>query len=172
MKAFFIAATVVLSTASPAAAEVVSATADSFILRFSAPVSADPERIYTAIGQVGLWWDGGHTYSGSAVNMTMDLKPGGCFCEALPGGGIAHGEVIAAWPERMVRLNAPLGPLQATDPAAVLTFSWSQPTEGEGRTLTATYAVTGAGVGALAQPVDGVMGIQFDRLARFIEAGR
>ena len=37
--------------------------------------------------------------------MTLTLKPGGCFCEALPGGGVQHGVVIMAWPAQgLVRL--------------------------------------------------------------------
>lgn len=156
--------------ATAAAAEVTDRRDDGFTLTFESRVSAPPEAIYAGLGQIGQWWDGGHTYSGDSANLTLDLKPGGCFCEALPGGGVQHGVVVLAWPEQMVRINAALGPLQDTDPAAVLTFSWSPAAEG-GHTLTATYVVTGPGMGALAAPVDQVMAAQFSRLVDHLSAG-
>ncbi len=155
--------------AAPALAEVVSQTADGFTLRYQVVLETTPEDIWISLGRIGDWWEDAHTYSGDAANMTIELKPGGCFCEALPGGGVRHGEVVMAWPERMLRLYAALGPLQATDPAAALTFEWA--TEGGGQTLTATYVVAGPGLGAFAGGVDGVLKTQFDNLARHIERG-
>lgn len=155
--------------AGAASAEVTSRTADGFVLNYSAQMTEGPEEIWTALGLVGHWWSDDHAYYASR-NMTMDLRPGGCFCETLPGpGGVKHGEVVIAWPDRMLRLNAPLGPLQATGPAAVLTFEWK--TEGDGWALTATYAVNGPDMGAFAAPVDGVLGEQFDNLVVYIRAG-
>ena len=155
--------------ATAATAEVVSQTADGFTLRYQVALETTPEDIWASLGRIGDWWEDAHTYSGEAANMSIELKPGGCFCEALSGGGVKHGEVVMAWPERTLRLNAALGPLQATDPAAVLTFDWA--TEGAGQTLTATYVVSGPGLGAFAGGVDGVLKTQFDNLARHIERG-
>lgn len=153
----------------PVRAEVTEQSADGFTLRYEIALETTPDDIWTSLGQVGDWWEDAHTYSGDASNMTIELKPGDCFCEALPGGGVKHGEVVMAWPERMLRLNAALGPLQATDPAAVLTFEWKP--ESRGWTLSATYVVSGPGLGAFAGGVDEVLKTQFDNLVRHIDDG-
>lgn len=167
--AIFAAAACVV--AAPARAEVVDQSADGFSLRFQTLLDSPAEDIWAALGQIGQWWESSHSYSGDATNMTIDLKPGGCFCEALPGGGVQHGVVVMAWPEQMLRLNAPLGPLQATGPAAVLTFSWAPGEGGRGLMLSATYVVSGPGVGVFAAPVEGVLKTQYDNLIRHIDTG-
>ena len=156
--------------AGSAVAEVTVSGPDSFTLDYAVEVETTPEAAYASMADIGRWWEASHTYSGDAANLSLALAPGGCFCEALPGGGVQHGVVVLAWPEQMVRINAALGPLQDTDPAAVLTFSWSPAAEG-GHTLTATYVVTGPGMGALAAPVDQVMAAQFSRLVDHLSAG-
>lgn len=157
-----LAAVAGLLFAAPARAEVVERDADGFLLRMTAAAPVDAARAYASVSQIARWWDPAHTYSGDAANLTMDLSPGGCFCERLPGGGVRHGEVVLAWPERMVRLDAPLGPLQETGASAVWTLSWS-PAEGGRQALDWTYRVRGPGVGAYADAVDGVMRGQFER---------
>ena len=37
------------------------------------------------------WWDGQHTYSGDAKNLSLRAVPGGCFCERLADGDLARG---------------------------------------------------------------------------------
>lgn len=163
-------AAAVLALPSAALAEVRSSAADAFTLRYEAVVPVPPETAYAALGEVGRWWESAHTYSGDANNLTLALQPGGCFCETLgEGGGVEHGRVVLAWPARTLRLNAALGPLQETDPAAVLTVGF-EAGEGGGAKVTATYVVHGAGVGAMAAAVDQVLQIQFDRYVGF--AGR
>src|SRR5690606_35124174 len=130
------------------------------------------EAVLEAIGRPAAWWSDAHTYSGSASNITVDLRPGGCWCEALPGGGVKHGEAVLVWPEqRMVRFDAPFGPLQSIGADAVLTMTWVDD-EGGGRILKWSFVVTGPGVGAMADPVDGVLAEQFERLANHLEGAR
>ncbi|HZV83363.1 MAG TPA: hypothetical protein VFF48_00085 [Brevundimonas sp.] len=156
----------------PAAAEVVSRSETGFSLSFEQPVTASPEAILAAVGRPGAWWSDAHTYSGSASNIRLDLTPGGCWCEALPDGGVKHGETVLVWPERrMVRFNAPFGPLQATDAKAVLTMSWADPRDGAARSLKWTFVVEGAGTGAMADVIDGVIAEQFRRLAEHFTVG-
>jgi arylsulfatase A-like enzyme len=96
--------------AGEARAEVVRQWDTGFAIRHvvEAPVRAD--RAYAALGEVGRWWSSAHTYSGDAPKaLTLEMKPGGCFCEALAGGGVAHGTVVLAWPAQgMLRLDAAL----------------------------------------------------------------
>lgn len=154
------------AAASPAAAEVTARSTDGFSLSYERRIAAPPEAVLTAVANPAAWWSDAHTYSGAAANLSIDLRPGGCWCETLPGGGVKHAEAALVWPERrMVRFDAPLGPLQGIGADAVLTMSWADTDDGAGRLLKWTFVVTGPGAGAMADPVDGVMAEQFGRLA-------
>src|SRR5690606_4060793 len=162
-------AAVVAALAGPAAAEVRTRTADGFTLTFEAPVTAPAEAVLGAVGRPAAWWSDAHTYSGSASNITVDLSPGGCWCEALPGGGVKHAETVLVWPEqRMVSFEAPFGPLRSIGADAVLTMSWADAEDGAGRTLKWTFVVNGPGTGAMADAIDAVTSEQFGRLAEHL----
>lgn len=157
-----LALTVIATTAS---AEVRTRTDGSFTLAFERPVAASPEAVLETVATPAAWWSSDHTYSGDAANIRLDLVPGGCWCEAMPGGGIKHAETVLVWPERrMVRFDAPFGPLQGIGADAVLTMTWSDPANGEQRVLRWTYVVNGPGAGAMADAIDGVLAEQFRRL--------
>ena len=152
--------------ATTASAEIKARTDSGFTLAFERPVRAAPETVLEAVAMPAGWWSSAHTYSGDAANIRLDMIPGGCWCEALPGGGVKHGEAIMVWPDRnMVRFDAPFGPLQGIGADAVLTMSWA-PVEGQAtRRLRWTFVVSGPGSGAMAEPVHAVMQEQFGRLA-------
>jgi len=151
--------------ATTAAAEVRARTDNGFTLAFERPVRAAPETVLEAVAMPAGWWSSAHTYSGDAANIRLDLIPGGCWCEALPGGGVKHAEVVLVMPERrMVRFDAPFGPLQGMGADAVLTMTWSDPPEGGERLLRWSYVVNGPGAGAMADVIDSVMTEQFRRL--------
>ncbi|MDQ8028332.1 MAG: hypothetical protein REJ23_06370 [Brevundimonas sp.] len=164
-----LAAAVVLMLATPAAAEVVERGPDHFVLRYEADLRTSREGVQTAIGEIGRWWDGSHTYSGDAGNLSLQFEPGGCLCEAMPDGTrFEHGRLVEI-AETGVVLDAPLGPLKGRATVAQLGFGWVG-TDREW-SLIMTYVVRGPGVGAWADGVDSVMGGQFNRLTRYIEAG-
>ena len=73
--------------ATPAAAEVKSASDGGFEVVSVEMVKATPAAAYDALRNPGQWWNGEHTYSGDAKNMTIDARAGGCFCEKTEGGG-------------------------------------------------------------------------------------
>ena len=151
--------------ATTAAAEVRARTDNGFTLAFERPVRAAPETVLEAVAMPAGWWSSAHTYSGDAANIRLDLIPGGCWCEALPGGGVKHAEVVLVMPERrMVRFDAPFGPLHGMGADAVLTMTWSDPPEGGERLLKWSYVVNGPGTGAMADVIDSVMTEQFRRL--------
>ena len=169
MKRLLLAA-VLAVIATPAAAEVTNRSDNGFSLSYERAVTAPDEAILAAIGRPAAWWSDAHTYSGSASNITVDLRPGGCWCEALPGGGVKHAETLLVWPaQRMVRFDAPFGPLQSMGAEAVLTMSWADGVAG--RTLKWSFVVTGPGAGAMADAIDGVMSEQFGRLASHLGSG-
>ncbi|MGA0544702.1 hypothetical protein ACO2Q1_05475 [Brevundimonas sp. VNH65] len=167
VRAAFVFAALMPSLAS---AEVVERGADHFVLRRAVALAGSGELAWRAVGDVGRWWDSAHTYSGDAANMSIQLEPGGCFCEANVNGGVfEHGRVVEADPKTGVRLNAPLGPLKGRATQADLSIGWSGGDRGQD--LVMSYVVRGPGMGAFADGVDGVMTIQFDRLVRFIQHG-
>jgi len=172
LKALIAAAALALSAApapAPAAAEVVARSADSFTLRYAVPLETSAGDVVLALEDIGGWWDGAHTYSGDARNLSLSLDPGGCFCEALPGGGaFEHGRVVALDDDHLA-LDAPLGPLKGRASKANLVFSW--PDAGRGTMVTMTFVVEGPGLGAVADPVNDVMALQFERLIRYVEYG-
>lgn len=164
-----LAALAVLASASTAAAEVVARTADSFTLRYEVGAEIDPSDIPGALVDVGRWWDSDHTYSGDAANITVDLTPGGCWCEKLADGTqFEHARVVSIAPDRIV-FDAPFGPLKGKATKAVLTVTW--PPANAGWTPTWEMVVEGPGLGAMADGVDGVMGAGFQRWLRYLERG-
>ena len=151
--------------ATGASAEVRARTDNGFTLGYERPVRAGPDTVLETVAMPSGWWSSDHTYSGDAANIRLDMIPGGCWCEALPGGGVKHAEVVMVWPgRRMVRFDAPFGPLQGMGTDAVLTMTWSDPPDGGERVLRWTFVVSGPGTGAMADVIDGVMTEQFRRL--------
>lgn len=158
--------------AAPAAAEVRSNAPDGFVLEQVVVIDAPPERVWTRLGEIQRWWNGGHSYSGEAENLSLDLAVPGCFCEKLDGGrgSVEHARVVHADRGKLLRLSGGLGPLQAE--AAVGTLSFALATQGQGTRLTMTYVVGGnlRGKGAmLAAPVDAVLAEQLSRLKASVE---
>ena len=100
--------------AAPLRGEVIESTAAGFLVRNTAAINAPPAKVYAALTDgVGDWWDPAHTFSHNAHNLSLDAKPGGCFCERLPdGGGVEHMNVVYASPGKLLRLTGAIGPLQ------------------------------------------------------------
>lgn len=152
--------------AAPAAADVkVSDT--GFVVENKAIVSAAPDTVWAALVAPARYWNPDHSYSGKAENFTLDAKAGGCFCEALPGGGsVEHMRVVFAMPGSTLRLVGGLGPLQSEGVAATLT--WTLKPASGGTEITQTYVVGGHmrfDVPATAPVVGQVLNEQLTRLA-------
>lgn len=177
MRIALIVAALLLGTAGAAHAEVKQTWAAGFRLEDRATVAASPDKVWAALGQIGKWWNGAHSYSGDSANMTMPLTPGGCFCEALPklgaDAGVKHGEVVMAMPDRALRIAAPLGPMQDEGVSAALTFTLKPAADGATEVIL-TYNVGGARpeIVAFAAGVDGVLAEQLGRLKSFTETGK
>jgi uncharacterized protein YndB with AHSA1/START domain len=156
--------------AAPASAEVTSSSAIHFDIESRVTVPASPARTFEALGQPGSWWNGEHSYSGSASNMRLELWAGGCFCETLPDGGtVEHMHVIQALPGRILRMSGGLGPLQSEALAGTLT--WSLRAVEGGTEITSVYLVSGhvrGDIATYAAPVDAVLREQLDRLRAYL----
>jgi uncharacterized protein YndB with AHSA1/START domain len=147
---------------------------NGFLVKFEVSVNAPATKVYNAlVGQIGSWWDSEHTYSGDAKNLSIDARPGGCFCEKLPnGGGIEHARVIYVAPREILRLSGALGPLQASGVAGTLTWKLTSSTDDTRVQL--SYSVGGfidGGFEKVAPLVESVLRQQLDRLKQFAETG-
>ena len=150
-------------------------TQNGFLVKFEVRINAPAAKVYEAlVGQVGSWWNPEHTYSHDAKNLSIDARPGGCFCEKLPnGGGIEHLRVVYVAPPQVVRFSGALGPLQASGVAGSMT--WKLTGGPDNTRLDLSYSVGGfipGGFEKIAPAVEGMLREQLDRLKQFIETGK
>lgn len=155
-----------LAMALPARAEVQAGAPHGFTAGGAVSIAAPPDAVWAVLVQPSAWWDPDHTWFGRAEGLTLDLRPGGCWCEAGPdGAGAVHMTVTRVVPGETLMLSGALGPLQAEGVAGALTLSLTP--EGDGARLTWRYSVGGQAQGGLeawAPPVDGVLTHQINRL--------
>ena len=156
-----------------ATADVTDAAPNGFSCVNRAVVKAPPAQVWQAIvADVAKWWSPAHSWSGDAANFSIEARAGGCFCEALPGGGsVEHLRVVFVQPPKLLRMTGGLGPLQAMGVAGSFSFELSPQPDG-GTRITLTAAVGGYRAGGLdgfAAPVDRVLGEQLARLAQFVD---
>jgi len=154
-----------LLAASPASAEVVSTSSNGFEVRHVVNLVVPPEIAFAAFADLPAWWDPEHTYSGDSKNLSLELAPGGCFCERIPpGGGVEHMHVAFLDPGKRVILTGALGPLLYEATTGVMDVQVKM--NAGGARLTLDYKVAGfanGGAQALAPAVDKVLGEQMKR---------
>ena len=154
-------------------AEVKEAGPDHFLSQNTRTVHVAPAKLYAALIDIGHWWSGKHTYSGDAAHLSIQAEAGGCYCERWNDQSVAHGRVIWASPNHLLRLDTAQGPLQNMAVQGVMTFVLKPAPDGT--TLQFEYRVNGAsnsGLDKLAPVVDGVMMEQLQRLQRYAETGK
>lgn len=155
-----------------AAAEVVASSPSGFAVRNSVVIKAVPERVYEAlVKDVGSWWNSSHTFFGSAKNLSIEDRPGGCFCERTPDGrSVKHLEVVLVHPGRSLSLRGGLGPMLNMGVQGAFAFTL---TAGEGGTNVELRTNVGGfspdGLQGLAPAVDRVLAEQLARLKTHIE---
>ena len=158
-----------LSMPASAAAEVVGSNNNGFELRRTVDLRLPPRAAFDAFTQISRWWDKAHTYSGNSANLSLVLRPGGCFCEALPrGGGVEHMRVSYLAPGERLVMTGSLGPLLYEATSGVMDVRVAR-TAGGSR-LTLDYKVAGfanGGAAKLAPFVDAVLAGQLDRYRRY-----
>jgi uncharacterized protein YndB with AHSA1/START domain len=164
----------VLGASLTASAEVVDAGATGFSIKVNSEVNATPSTVFRLLSeQIGRWWDSAHTFSGSAANLIIEPRVGGCFCERLRNGGVQHMVVTRIDAPRVLVLHGGLGPLGSMGVAGALEWELE---ERSGRTqLQVVYNVGGYIKGdftQLAPVVDGVIANQVKRLKAVSETGR
>ena len=162
-------ASIALFIASPAAAEVVSASPNGFEVRETVNLVVPADVAFAAFADVGAWWNAEHTYSGDSANLSLKLEPGGCFCESFPkGGGIEHMRVTMIDPGKHVILTGSLGPLLYEATTGVMDVSVKSAAGGS--QLVLDYRAAGFANGGgdkLATAVDNVLADQMKRLRAY-----
>jgi hypothetical protein len=158
-----------------AEAKVMDAAAGGFTIKHSFEVNKGAAEAYTLFAsKIAAWWDSDHTYSGKSENLSLELRPNGCFCESLENqGSIVHMTVIYAQPGKILRMSGGLGPLQQFGAAGAMTIEFAG--EANRTTVTLTYSVGGYAPGGfekLAPLVDQVMVGQMGRYERFVNTGK
>lgn len=157
-----------LLAAGPVGAAVTASSPSSFnvVHEFSLPVP--PADAWQALAQPGRWWPKAHTWSGDPSNLSIELQAGGCFCERWNGGSAAHGRVLMVRDHALLRIDAPLGPMQVLGVSALLTVML-EPTEA-GTKAVVSFRASGDpshGLESLAPVVDRVVGEQWGNWAAF-----
>jgi hypothetical protein len=173
MRRYLLGALALLPAASTQSAPQVTPT--GFLVKLEANINAPAAKVYDVlVGQVGSWWNPEHTYSHDAKNLSIDPRPGGCFCEKLPnGGGIEHLRVVYVAPREVLRLSGGLGPLQASGLAGSMT--WKLTGGAENTRVALSYCVGGfidGGFENIASAVEGMLNEQLNRLKLFVETGK
>jgi hypothetical protein len=157
-----------------AEAKVLAKSATGFVVEHKVELKTDAKSAYDAFLKIGSWWSSSHSFSGDAKNLSIEIKPGGCWCEALPDGGfVKHMEVVHAAPGSMLVFSGGLGPLQFMGVAGSMTVSFKA---GKGAsTVTLRYDVGGRddkNFEGISNGVDGVIAEQFARYATFADTGK
>lgn len=176
---YSVPAALAIMAAQPAMAEVVQSSDGGFITRDEAVVDASTKETWLALIAPAKWWNSSHTWSGDSANLTITPQAGGCFCERIPEdpdpekitleGSVEHMRVIQSYPERALRMQGALGPLQSEPVMGVLTIAISE--VDEGTRIVWEYAVGGQmrfEIPAISKAVDGVMTQQLRGLATLL----
>jgi hypothetical protein len=157
-----------VATSATVQAAVVSAGAGGFTVREEVEFAGTTAQAWEHLTAIGSWWNPKHTYSGRSANLSVSLRPGGCWCEKLADGGfVRHLEVVLVIPQKTLRLAGGLGPLQGMGATGALTFTLRSKTP-QTTTVTAEYTVVGyspEGLTELAKAVDEVLGEAMGRFA-------
>lgn len=151
--------------------EVTRVSEGSFVSQHQLSIAAPTDVVWRGLTQnLAQWWNAAHSYSGDAANFQLDARPGGCFCEELPDGGVEHMRVVFVRENLELRMSGGLGPLQAMGVAGAMSFVLKSAEAGS-TLLDYKYSVTGAGGESLASAVDRVQLDQLERLKRYAETG-
>lgn len=177
MKYLVSTAVLFAATASPAFAEVKSASEAGFNIIHIATVDATPEEIWKRLLAPKDYWNKAHSWSGSSAGFYIDAQANGCFCELFQEpdadgklktvGSVEHMRVIFAQPGKVLRMQGALGPLQSEAVIGTLTVAIDSNKNGVGTKVSFSYVVGGYmryKVSEIAPAVDKVLGEQFKNM--------
>tara|TARA_R110002051_G_scaffold186284_1_gene255615 strand:+ start:2032 stop:2538 length:507 start_codon:yes stop_codon:yes gene_type:complete len=156
----------VAALSASAHAEVISASPDHYELKQEAVSTLAPGELWDRLIHPELWWHPDHTYSGTSEHLSLDPKAGGLWKETWANGSVAHGTVLTVVHGKMLRLDAPFGPLQGM----AVTVIWTITLVPEGKSTRVVFAETanGATASALDQLAPAVDGVKTEAIKRLV----
>ncbi len=168
-----------LAFTNPAHAEVKSQSENGFSVVHIAEVDAEPAVIWARLINPKNYWNKVNSWSGSVDGFYLEPKAGGCFCENIMGkdakgkprvaGSVEHMRVIFSDPNKVLRMQGALGPLQAEAVLGTLTAVIAPAKSGSGSTVSFSYVVGGYmryKVPEISAAVDKVIGEQFANMIK------
>jgi uncharacterized protein YndB with AHSA1/START domain len=166
-------ALMVVALAAPAigSAEVTEKSASSFLLSQRVIVKSAATASYQALLHPERWWKEGHTWSGSAKNISLDPHAGGCWCERWADGEVEHARVVFMKKNELLRLQGSFGPMQGLAVTGVLEFQLTQGKDGT--QVDMSYRVNGSEASKLdmiAPMADGMFAEQMASLKSLLDA--
>lgn len=165
------------ATASPAVAEVKATSDTGFNVVHIASVKATPDEIWKRLLAPKDWWSKSHSWSGSSAGFYIDAQANGCFCELFQEtgadgkvkttGSVEHMRVIFAQPNKVLRMQGALGPLQSEAVIGTLTIAMEPAKDSADTKVSFSYVVGGYmryKIAEIAPAVDKVLAEQFRNL--------
>lgn len=160
-----------LSVPAGSAANVTESSASGFALSQRVIVKSDTQASFKALVHPERWWKQDHTWSGSAKNLSLDPRAGGCWCERWDGGEVEHARVLFIKTDSLLRLQGSFGPMQGMAVTGVLEF---QLTPGkDGTQIDMSYRVNGSDaskLNAIAPMADLMLAEQMTSLKMLLDA--
>ena len=147
-------------------AEIVSSSADHYVLKHEARSTLPPDKLWARLIKPAEWWHPSHTYSGDSANLSLELEAGGIWREDWDGGSVLHGTVLLIKNGELLRLDAPFGPLQAM--AVKTTWTISIKADGEGSLVTFDEISNGTEISKLDELAKAVDFVKGEAIARLV----
>jgi uncharacterized protein YndB with AHSA1/START domain len=147
-------------------ADVVSSSADHYKLSHKASSSMAPDALWQKLIQPAIWWHPDHTYSGDSSNLSLDLRAGGHWSEQWADNSVLHGVVLSVDKGKLLRLNAPFGPLQGMAVTVIWTIRIEA--DGDGSVVMFEELANGVSTSKLDELAGAVDGVKSEALARLV----
>lgn len=167
MKTAIAATAMSMISACTAQANVLEANPGHYSLRQEATSDLAPDAMWNRLIHPETWWHPDHSYSGNSGNLSLEATAGGGWRETWDSGSVEHGRVLQVQTGRMLRLDAPFGPLQELGVQVVWTITIEP--FGDGSKVTFTEIANGTNASkldALAPAVDFVKTEAIKRLTQ------
>lgn len=155
--------------AGSATAEIVAATPDHYTLRHEATSLMAPDVLWSRLISPDTWWHPDHTYSGDAHNLWLNPNAGGPWMESWDGNVVEHGRVLTLMEGKMLRLDAPFGPLQGMGVQVVWTITLEPLDDGAGTRVIFDEVANGSSASGLDQVAPAVDGVKLEAINRLVD---
>lgn len=151
-----------------AQAEVIESSPERYVLKQQMESSLSPSELWKRLVEPSRWWHPDHTYSGDSANLSLDVQAGGLWREDWQGNSVFHGSILQVQTEKLLRLNAPFGPLQGLAVNVVWTIN-IEPVESGGSLVTFDEVANGSAASKLDALAGAVDFVKNEAIKRLVE---